>query len=79
MEICGQGFCRYHSWAMNDLLRSGHRGKTEKLGFDASGWHFLVGVIVLTASVSSEQESISFGAIVFAYSATFLSLFYLFL
>lgn len=58
MEICGQGFCKYHSWTISDLIQSGHRGKTEKLGFDVSEWHFLMGVIVLTASVSSEQEPI---------------------
>lgn len=89
MEICGQEFCKYHSWTINDLLQSGHSGNTEKLGFGVNGWHFLVGVILLTASVSSEQEPIlpqfsclsvskaqiylSFSAIDFAYSATFLS------
>lgn len=58
MDICGQGFCKYHSLTINDLIQSGHSGKTEKLGFDVSGWHFLMGVILLTASVSSEQEPI---------------------
>lgn len=58
MKICGQGFCKYHSWTINDLLQSGHSGNNEKLGFGVNGWHFLVDVILLTASVSSEQEPI---------------------